>query len=189
MTMLVITHEVGFARRAANKVVFMDDGAIVESAEPAVFFESPQSERAKDFLARFFSISTRLEEKLMRLGPLHLIGIVALLMALVLSGCGGGNQKKVTIGVKFDQPGLSMKNPDGSMSGFDVDVAKHVAEQLGYKPDEIEWKRSSVESTGNVDSERPSGIRRRHILDHPGAQAEGRLRRAVLPDGSKALCA
>ena len=52
MTMLVITHEMGFARRAANKVVFMDDGAIVESAEPAVFFESPQSERAKDFLGK-----------------------------------------------------------------------------------------------------------------------------------------
>ena len=67
MTMLVITHEMGFARRAANKVVFMDDGPIVESAEPAVFFESPQSERAKDFWARFFSISTRLEEKFMRL--------------------------------------------------------------------------------------------------------------------------
>ena len=52
MTMLVITHEMGFARRAANRVVFMDDGAIVESAEPALFFESPQSERAKDFLGK-----------------------------------------------------------------------------------------------------------------------------------------
>lgn len=52
MTMLVITHEMGFARRAANRVVFMDDGAIVEAAEPAVFFESPQSDRAKDFLGK-----------------------------------------------------------------------------------------------------------------------------------------
>ncbi|HUL98153.1 MAG TPA: amino acid ABC transporter ATP-binding protein [Mycobacterium sp.] len=52
MTMLVITHEMGFARRAANKVVFMDGGAIVESAEPATFFESPQSARAKDFLGK-----------------------------------------------------------------------------------------------------------------------------------------
>jgi glutamate transport system substrate-binding protein len=76
----------------------------------------------------------------MRIKPLHLVTTLALLMALVLSGCGGGNQKKVTIGVKFDQPGLSMKNPDGSMSGFDVDVAKYVADQLGYQPDEIEWK-------------------------------------------------
>lgn len=50
MTMLVVTHEMGFARNAANRVVFMADGAIVESAEPAEFFESPRSERARDFL-------------------------------------------------------------------------------------------------------------------------------------------
>jgi glutamate transport system ATP-binding protein len=52
MTMVVVTHEMGFARRAANRVVFMADGAIVEAAEPAVFFESPRSERAKDFLGK-----------------------------------------------------------------------------------------------------------------------------------------
>jgi glutamate transport system ATP-binding protein len=52
MTMVVVTHEMGFARSAANRVVFMADGAIVESAEPAVFFENPQSDRAKDFLGK-----------------------------------------------------------------------------------------------------------------------------------------
>ncbi len=52
MTMLVVTHEMGFARGAANKVVFMADGAIVESAEPKTFFESPQTDRAKDFLSK-----------------------------------------------------------------------------------------------------------------------------------------
>jgi glutamate transport system ATP-binding protein len=55
MTMVVITHEMGFARRAANRVVFMADGAIVESAEPASFFESPQSDRAKDFLGKILN--------------------------------------------------------------------------------------------------------------------------------------
>jgi glutamate transport system ATP-binding protein len=55
MTMLVVTHEMGFARNAANRVVFMADGAIVESAEPKVFFESPQSDRAKDFLGKILS--------------------------------------------------------------------------------------------------------------------------------------
>jgi glutamate transport system ATP-binding protein len=55
MTMLVVTHEMGFARSAANKVVFMADGAVVESAEPTVFFESPQSDRAKDFLGKILS--------------------------------------------------------------------------------------------------------------------------------------
>ena len=52
MTMLVVTHEMGFARRAAHRVVFMADGAIVENAEPAQFFDSPTSERAKDFLGK-----------------------------------------------------------------------------------------------------------------------------------------
>jgi len=52
MTMVVVTHEMGFARGAANQVVFMADGAIVEAAEPAQFFENPQSDRAKDFLSK-----------------------------------------------------------------------------------------------------------------------------------------
>jgi glutamate transport system ATP-binding protein len=52
MTMLVVTHEMGFARGAANKVIFMADGAIVEAAEPKTFFETPQSDRAKDFLSK-----------------------------------------------------------------------------------------------------------------------------------------
>jgi glutamate transport system ATP-binding protein len=55
MTMLVITHEMGFARRAAHRVVFMADGAIVESAEPAAFFESPRSDRAKEFLGKILN--------------------------------------------------------------------------------------------------------------------------------------
>lgn len=53
------------------------------------------------------------------------------------SGSGGG--KKIKVGIKFDQPGLGLKEPSGSYSGFDVDVATYVAKQLGYKPDQIEW--------------------------------------------------
>jgi glutamate transport system ATP-binding protein len=52
MTMVVVTHEMGFARGAANRVVFMADGAIIEDAEPIQFFENPQSDRAKDFLSK-----------------------------------------------------------------------------------------------------------------------------------------
>lgn len=52
MTMLVVTHEMGFARGAANQVVFMAEGAIVESAEPQQFFTNPQTDRAKDFLGK-----------------------------------------------------------------------------------------------------------------------------------------
>jgi glutamate transport system ATP-binding protein len=52
MTMVVVTHEMGFARRAANRVVFMDGGRIVESADPETFFTRPTSDRAKDFLSK-----------------------------------------------------------------------------------------------------------------------------------------
>jgi glutamate transport system ATP-binding protein len=52
MTMLVVTHEMGFARRAADRVVFMAEGRIVESAAPEVFFSSPASDRARNFLSR-----------------------------------------------------------------------------------------------------------------------------------------
>ncbi|WP_373286507.1 amino acid ABC transporter ATP-binding protein [Nocardioides deserti] len=52
MTMVVVTHEMGFARTAADRVVFMADGAIVEEATPEQFFTNPQSDRAKDFLGK-----------------------------------------------------------------------------------------------------------------------------------------
>ncbi len=52
MTMVVVTHEMGFARRAANRVVFMDGGRIVESADPHTFFTNPRSDRARDFLSK-----------------------------------------------------------------------------------------------------------------------------------------
>ena len=55
MTMIVVTHEMGFARRAADRVVFMADGEIVEVATPATFFTSPRSNRAKDFLGKILS--------------------------------------------------------------------------------------------------------------------------------------
>lgn len=50
MTMIVVTHEMGFARRVANRIVFMADGQIVEEGTPSAFFEHPQSQRARDFL-------------------------------------------------------------------------------------------------------------------------------------------
>ena len=55
MTMLVVTHEMGFARRAANRVVFMDGGEIVEDSTPDRFFTAPRSDRAKDFLGKILT--------------------------------------------------------------------------------------------------------------------------------------
>jgi glutamate transport system ATP-binding protein len=55
MTMVVVTHEMGFARRAADRVVFMADGSLVEQAPPEEFFSAPKSARAKDFLSKILS--------------------------------------------------------------------------------------------------------------------------------------
>jgi general L-amino acid transport system ATP-binding protein len=55
MTMIVVTHEMGFARRVADRVVFMDEGQIVESAPPGEFFSSPRSSRLETFLGRVLS--------------------------------------------------------------------------------------------------------------------------------------
>lgn len=55
MTMVVVTHEMGFARKAADRVIFMADGQIVEDAKPEEFFTNPQSNRAKDFLSKLLT--------------------------------------------------------------------------------------------------------------------------------------
>lgn len=55
MTMIVVTHEMGFARKAADRIVFMADGEIVEEATPEEFFTNPQTNRAKDFLSKLIT--------------------------------------------------------------------------------------------------------------------------------------
>jgi glutamate transport system ATP-binding protein len=55
MTMVVVTHEMGFARRAANRVAFMADGQILEEAAPAEFFTQPRTDRARDFLSKILT--------------------------------------------------------------------------------------------------------------------------------------
>lgn len=55
MTMLVVTHEMGFARQACDRVCYMDEGQIVEQNTPAEFFDHPQTDRAKDFLSKILA--------------------------------------------------------------------------------------------------------------------------------------
>jgi glutamate transport system ATP-binding protein len=55
MTMIVVTHEMGFARSAADRVAFMDEGRILETRRPADFFDDPETDRAKDFLSKILS--------------------------------------------------------------------------------------------------------------------------------------
>ena len=85
----------------------------------------------------------------MKLRKVSAAAATALVLALTATACGGddgdsngsgsGGGKTIKIGIKYDQPGLGLKEPNGSFSGFDVDVATYVAKELGYKPDQIEW--------------------------------------------------
>ncbi|WP_424211462.1 glutamate ABC transporter substrate-binding protein [Streptomyces sp. BI20] len=76
------------------------------------------------------------------------LAAVAVSLALTATACGkndagsGGGSDKIVIGIKFDQPGLGLKSPDGKFSGFDVDVATYVAKELGYSADKIEFKQA-----------------------------------------------
>lgn len=103
----------------------------------------------------------------MRTRTIRVTALAAATM-LTLAACGGGGEgegastdgkgggDKITIGTKFDQPGLGLKEGDG-MTGFDVDVAIAVADRLGYSEDKIEWvetpspQRETMLETGNVD--------------------------------------
>ncbi|MBO1335825.1 glutamate ABC transporter substrate-binding protein [Streptomyces sp. VRA16 Mangrove soil] len=102
----------------------------------------------------------------MKLRKVTAAASVALALAVTATACGGDNKddkgsggggKKITIGIKFDQPGVGQKTPDGKYKGFDVDVATYVAKQLGYSADNIEWKeaksadRETMLQRGDVD--------------------------------------
>ncbi|WP_405921920.1 glutamate ABC transporter substrate-binding protein [Streptomyces sp. NBC_00122] len=80
---------------------------------------------------------------------------VAVALALTATACGGSDKAasdggasgdakkdKIVVGIKYDQPGLGLKTPDGKYTGFDVDVATYVAKELGYEPNQIEFKQA-----------------------------------------------
>ncbi|MFF8811211.1 glutamate ABC transporter substrate-binding protein [Streptomyces pactum] len=71
-------------------------------------------------------------------------------LSLTATACGSGDDDKIKIGIKFDQPGLGLKTPDGKYQGFDVDVAKYVAKELGYDEKDIEWKQAPSAERENM---------------------------------------
>ena len=85
----------------------------------------------------------------MKLRKVSAAAAAALVLSITATACGGdgdsdsgsgsGGGDKIKIGIKYDQPGLGLKEPDGTFSGFDVDVATYVAKELGYEPDQIEF--------------------------------------------------
>ncbi|MEV0965530.1 glutamate ABC transporter substrate-binding protein [Streptomyces sp. NPDC049910] len=104
----------------------------------------------------------------MKLRKASAAAAAAVALALTVTACGGdsgsdgsaddGNGKdKITVGIKFDQPGIGLKEPDGSFSGMDVEVAKYVAKDLGYDEEAIVFKetksadRETALQNGDVD--------------------------------------
>ncbi|MET9804066.1 glutamate ABC transporter substrate-binding protein [Streptomyces sp. NPDC006368] len=79
-----------------------------------------------------------------------------LTLSLAVTACGGGKDDKgsgsgkITIGIKFDQPGVGLKTPDGKYTGFDVDVATYVAKELGYDAKDIVWKQAPSAERENL---------------------------------------
>ncbi|MFJ5266632.1 glutamate ABC transporter substrate-binding protein [Streptomyces sp. NPDC088387] len=86
----------------------------------------------------------------MKLRKVTAAAAAALVLSLTATACGGDDSSNesdsgssggssIKIGIKYDQPGLGLKEPNGDFSGFDVDVATYVAKELGYEPDQIEF--------------------------------------------------
>ncbi|WP_405984580.1 glutamate ABC transporter substrate-binding protein [Streptomyces sp. NBC_00872] len=94
----------------------------------------------------------------MKLHKASAAAAAALVLSLTATACGGENSDdaggdgggKITIGIKFDQPGLGLKKPDGTFAGFDVDVATYVAKELGYDAKDIVWKESPSAERENL---------------------------------------
>ncbi len=91
------------------------------------------------------------------------LGIGMIALAVTATACGGDETRSVsdsaengnlTVGIKFDQPGLGLRNPDGTFTGFDVEVAKYIAGQLGVSEENIEFKEAPVRTARDAHPER-----------------------------------
>jgi glutamate transport system substrate-binding protein len=95
----------------------------------------------------------------MRLRETGAAAAAVIVLALTVTACGSdggsgdsedGGGEKVTIGIKYDQPGLGLKTPEGGYKGFDVDVATYVAKELGYDEKDIVWKEAKTPERENL---------------------------------------
>jgi glutamate transport system substrate-binding protein len=93
---------------------------------------------------------------IMKLHKASAAAAAALVLSLTATACGGDSDsggdggKKITVGIKYDQPGLGLKTPDGKFAGFDVDVATYVAKELGYDAKDITFKQAPSAERENL---------------------------------------
>jgi glutamate transport system substrate-binding protein len=94
---------------------------------------------------------------IMKLHKASAAAAAALVLSLTATACGGDSDsgggdggKKITVGIKYDQPGLGLKTPDGKFTGFDVDVATYVAKELGYDAKDITFKQAPSAERENL---------------------------------------
>ena len=228
MTMVVVTHEMGFARTAANRVVFMADGADRRGEHPEEFFTNPQRPgqglplQDPQALTAQLTRTLRRENAMRSSGPRRCslraasrsrsppaaattaTATRAPKPATARRFAAGTTMAKlaeagtVTIGTKFDQPGFGLKNLEGKPEGFDVEIAKIIAGELGIAADNIELvetpsaiREESSRTARSTSSSRPtrsttsasSGSLRRPVLrGRPEAHGEGRQHAITGPD-------
>lgn len=84
-------------------------------------------------------------------------GILLAALAVTATACGKADRDTIVVGTKFDEPGIALRGPDGTMSGFDVDVARYIVRQLGYRDDQIEWTEAHSARRESLIGQEPGG--------------------------------
>ena len=146
MTMLIVTHEMAFAREVATRVIFMDQGRIVEEGPPSTIFTDPRETRTREFLAR---VLHRRGENDMKFPSMKWLvtGIVGLLLGAAFQPVKARTLDQIIssgelrIGYIVIPPNAIKDPATGNLSGFDVDAIREVAKQMGLKATftETDW--------------------------------------------------
>lgn len=162
MTMLVVTHEMGFARNVSSKTVFMENGVVVEQAPSREFFEDPKEERTREF---YVKLNTRIKRYSMKRRTfISLMSVMAAAGVLTLSGCSSNSSStsttasgaasadsaaadqlaaiqangKLVVALEGAWQPWSYHDESDTLVGYDVEVSRAIAEKLGVEPEYVE---------------------------------------------------
>ena len=167
ITMVIVTHEMGFAREVADRVIFMDDGTILEEGTPEHFFLNPIHDRTKQFLGfgsgTFVFIPAILAY--LRRGTLmkklaSLLVLVAMVLGFNVATAAAADlpadvQKivkrgKLNVGVKTDVPGFGMQELSGKYAGMEIDLARKIAVTMGLDADDVNFVAVTAKTRGQL---------------------------------------